>query len=130
MALQNGQNKQNKKTKQNKQTNKQKNKCTFIQFDIKEFYITHILHDSYYLYITEDILENAITFAKTFISINNSDLRIVKHCRKLLQNYCSLVKKFGRKCPQQAFSTLPWKAITAPKYINLSVSTSYHTFKQ
>ena len=46
-----------------------------------------------------------------------------------MQNYCSLVKKFGRKRPQQAFSTLPWKAITAPKYINLSVSTSYHTFK-
>ena len=44
------------------------------QLDIKELYTL----------ITEDISENAITFAKTFISINDSDLRIVKHCRKSL----------------------------------------------
>ena len=44
------------------------------QLDIKELYIL----------ITEDISKNAITFAKTFISINDSDLRIVKHYRKSL----------------------------------------------
>ena len=116
------------KTKKQNKTNKQTNK------KLNTHSSNLILKNStlliYYLYITENILENAITFAKTFISINNSDLRIVKHCRKLSQNYCSLVKKFVRKSPQQAVSTLPWKAITAPKYINLSVSTSYHTFKQ
>ena len=41
------------KTKKQNKTNKQKNKCTFIQFDIKEFYITHILHDSYIIYILQ-----------------------------------------------------------------------------
>ena len=52
----------------------EKNICAFIQLDIKEFYPS----------ITEDILENAITFAKTFISITDSDLRIIKHCRRSL----------------------------------------------
>ena len=52
----------------------EKNKCALTQLDIKELYTL----------ITEDISENAITFAKTFISINDSDLRIVKHCRKSL----------------------------------------------
>ena len=40
--------------------------------DIKGFYPS----------ITEDILENAITFAKTFISITDPDLRTIKHCRR------------------------------------------------
>ena len=42
--------------------------------DIKEFYPS----------ITEDMFENVITLVKTFIWINDVDLRIVKHCRKLL----------------------------------------------
>ena len=40
--------------------------------DIKE------IHPS----VTEDILENYITFAKTFISISDPDLRVIKHCRR------------------------------------------------
>ena len=52
----------------------EKNKCAFIQLDIKEFYPS----------VTEDILENAITFAKTFISVTDPDLRIIKHCRRSL----------------------------------------------
>ena len=44
----------------------EKNKCAFI----KEFYPS----------ITEDIVANVITFAKTFISITDPDLRIIKHC--------------------------------------------------
>ena len=46
-----------------KKTN-EKNKCAFSQLDIKEFYPS----------ITEEILENAITFEKTFISITDPDL--------------------------------------------------------
>ena len=42
--------------------------------DIKEFYPS----------ATEDILENTITFAKTFISKTDPDLRIIKHCRRSL----------------------------------------------
>ena len=38
----------------------------------------------FYPSTTEDILENAITFPKTFISITDHDLRIVKHCRRSL----------------------------------------------
>ena len=53
---------------------KKKSKDAFIQLDIKEFYSS----------ITEDILKNAIALAKVFISINDSDPRIVKHCRKFL----------------------------------------------
>ena len=46
-------------------------------------------------------------------------------------NCCPLVKKkFGRKSPQQHLSTLPWEAMTAPRYVNLLVSTSDHNLKQ
>ena len=44
----------------------------FIQLSIKNFYPS----------ITEDILENTITFAKTFISTTDLYLRITKHCRR------------------------------------------------
>ena len=52
----------------------EKNKCAFIQLDINEFYPS----------ITEDILANVITFAKTFFSRTDPDLRIIKHCRRSL----------------------------------------------
>lgn len=51
-----------------------KHECTFIQLDIMEFYPS----------ITETILDNAISFAKTHINISDKDLRIIKHCRKSL----------------------------------------------
>ena len=52
----------------------EKNKCAFIQLDIEEFFLS----------VTEDILENTIIFAKTFISITDPYPRIVKHCRRSL----------------------------------------------
>ena len=38
----------------------------------------------FYPSITEEILENVITFAKTFISITDLDLRIIKHFSRSL----------------------------------------------
>ena len=49
-----------------------KQNCTFIQFDIKEFYPL----------ITEEILDTAITFARSHADISNAELRTIKHCRK------------------------------------------------
>ena len=51
-----------------------KKDCSFIQFDIKEF------HPS----ITEEILEKAISFAKSLMDIDEHKIRTIKHCRKSL----------------------------------------------
>ena len=51
-----------------------KSECKFIQLDIKEFY-----H-----FITEKMLNNAITFAENYIAVSKEDIRIIKHCRKSL----------------------------------------------
>ena len=51
-----------------------KNDCSFIQLDIKEFYPS----------INEDILTNAIQFAKLHTTIDDKDLRLIMHCRKSL----------------------------------------------
>ena len=51
-----------------------KKDCTFIQFDIKEFYPA----------ISDSILGKAINFAKEFIDIESSNLRTIQHCRKSL----------------------------------------------
>ena len=48
--------------------------CTCIQFDIKEFYPS----------ITEEILDTAITFARSHVDIKNVELRTINHCRKSL----------------------------------------------
>ena len=45
-----------------------------IQIDIKEFYPS----------ITKEILEEAISFAKSFIDIDDNKIRTIKHCRKSL----------------------------------------------
>ena len=48
--------------------------CSFIQFDIKEFYPS----------ITENILHQTLEFAKQHANIDKNDLRIINHCRKSL----------------------------------------------
>ena len=53
---------------------KDKQKCTFIQLDIKEFYPS----------ISKNILEDTIKFAKKHTEISAEILRIIKHCRKSL----------------------------------------------
>ena len=52
----------------------EKQNCTFIQFDIKEFYPS----------ISKEIFENALDFAKTHTSIKREELRVIKHSRKSL----------------------------------------------
>ena len=51
-----------------------KKDCSFIQLDIKEFYRS----------INEEILTNAIQFAKLHTTIDDKDLRLIMHYRKSL----------------------------------------------
>ena len=51
-----------------------KSNCSFIQFDIKEFYRS----------ITENILHQTFKFAKQHTNIDKNDLRIINHCCKSL----------------------------------------------
>ena len=51
-----------------------KSNCSFIQFDIIEFYPS----------TTENILQKTFKFAKQHTSIDKNDLRIINHCRKSL----------------------------------------------
>ena len=54
-----------------------KSECKFVQLDIKEFYPS----------ITEQLLNNAITFAENYIPISKEDIRIKKHSKKTLLFY-------------------------------------------
>ena len=53
---------------------KEKKNCTFIKFDIREFY----------LYIKEIILYKVLPFAKQHHDISSDNIRLIKHCRKSL----------------------------------------------
>ena len=53
---------------------KEKRNCTFINFDIREFYPS----------ITENILDKTLLFAKQSHDISNDNIRLIKHCRKSL----------------------------------------------
>ena len=82
-----------------------KKNCSFIQFDIKEFYPS----------ITEEILEKAISFAKSLMDIGDHKIRKIKHCRKsiLFHNDVAWKKKL-----LQAASTSPWAVMMVRKYAN------------
>ena len=58
-----------------------KKDCSFIQFDIKEFYPS----------ITEEILEEAISFAKSLMDIDDHEIRTIKSL--LFHNNVSWKKK-------------------------------------
>ena len=49
-----------------------KQKCKFIQLDIKEFYP----------FISEETLNKAINFAENFTSISHENIPVIKDCRK------------------------------------------------
>ena len=51
-----------------------KKNCTFIKFDIREFYPS----------ITETILDKALLFAKQYYDISSDNTRLIKHCCKFL----------------------------------------------
>ena len=51
-----------------------KEACSFIKFDIVEFYPS----------ISENLLMKALEFAKTFVSIDESEIKVIKHARKSL----------------------------------------------
>ena len=53
---------------------KEKHKCKFMMFDIKEFYPS----------ITEDLLKKSINHAKRYVNISNTDIEIITHARKSL----------------------------------------------
>ena len=62
---------------------KNKIDCTFIQFDIKDFYPS----------ITEEILEEAISFTKSLIDTDDHKIRTIEHCRKSLSFYNNVAWK-------------------------------------
>ena len=80
-----------------------------------------------FIYQLQKTLENTMIFAKTFISVTDPYPRIVKHCRRSL---LFSKEEVWKKKSTKAVSTLPWEAMTALKYANLPISTSYHTLKK
>ncbi len=62
-----------------------KQQHTFIIFDIENFYPS----------ITEDLLKNALSFAKTYCTIPDKDTNIIMHARKslLFNNGTTWIKK-------------------------------------
>ena len=68
----------------------QKQECSFIQLDIKEFYPS----------ITKTIFEDALDFAKTQTTIGRDEIRTIKHCRKslLFSGNETWVKKNSNNC--------------------------------
>lgn len=67
-----------------------KDACSFIQLDIKEFYPT----------ITKEILNEALEFAKIYTTISDKELRTINHCRKslLFFNKEAWTKKLTNDC--------------------------------
>ena len=53
-------------------TTEDKQKCTFIKFDIREFSSS----------ITETVFDKALLFAKQHHDISNDNTRLIKHCCK------------------------------------------------
>ena len=68
-----------------------KSNCSFIQFDIKEFYPS----------ITENILHQTFKFAKQHTNIDKNDLRIINHYRKSL--HFSDDKNWKKKTTESCF---------------------------
>ena len=68
-----------------------KSNCSFIQFDIKEFYPS----------ITENILHQTFKFAKQHTNIDKNDLRIINHYRKSL--HFSDNKNWKKKTTESCF---------------------------
>lgn len=66
-----------------------KKSCTFVQFDISEFYPS----------ISEDLYLEAIDFAKQFTELGANDLNILRHCKKsfLFDQNSPWVKKNGNE---------------------------------
>ena len=67
-----------------------KKNCTFIKFDIREFYPS----------ITKTILDKALRFAKQHHYMYNDNIRLIKHCRKslLFSNNEAWKKKQTESC--------------------------------
>ena len=51
-----------------------KKRCKFLMFDVVDFYLS----------ISEKLLDNALTFAKQFVTISKDSINIIHHCRKSL----------------------------------------------
>ena len=51
-----------------------KKRCKFLIFDVVDFYPS----------ISEKLLDNALTFAKQFVTISKDSINIIHHCRKSL----------------------------------------------
>ena len=83
-----------------------KKDCSFVQLDIKEFYP----------FINEDILINAIQFAKLHANIDDKDLCLIMQCRKSLLFFDN---KSWKKNQQKDALMLPWAVLMMLKSVDL-----------
>ena len=83
----------------------QKSRHSFISFDIIDFYPS----------ISENSLDQALSWASSLADISHEDISIIKHAREsLLFNN----GKPGLKVIIAICSTLPWAAMTGLKFVN------------
>ena len=82
-----------------------KSKCTFLQFDIEEFYPS----------ISKDLLLKSLTFAEEFINIQENDKNVILHARKslLFTNDDYWLKK-----AETLILMLPWEASMEQNFVN------------
>ena len=78
----------------------------FIQLEFNEFYPS----------INEDILTNAIRFAKLHIIIDDKNLRLNMHC---VENPYCVAMKLGKRNQQKAALMLPWAVSMVLRNVNL-----------
>ena len=88
-----------------------KKSCTFIIFDIREFYPSSI----------EAILDKSFLFVKQHHDISNDNTRLIRHCRKslLFSN-----NEAWKKKKQKSASMWQWKVLTVQRYAHLLVLIS------
>ena len=89
----------------------EKKNCTFIKFDITEFYPS----------ITETIFDKALLFAKQHHDISNNNTGLIKHYRKSLLFSNNEVWKNN----WNNASMPEWEVLTVQRYANLLVFTCY-----
>ena len=89
-----------------------KDSCTFIAFDVVDFYPS----------ISIDLLNAALDFASSYVTITDDERRIILHAKKsLLYNLAS----HGERKHRQTSSMSVWAAMTGPNHVSSLVHFSY-----
>ena len=83
--------------------------------------------NEFYPSINQATLDNALLFAQGHIQITDDDLRLIKHCRKSLHFNN---EKHGKQSYLIAHSMSLWRAIMAPRFVNLSEHKLHKIFNK